>query len=138
MVEQTIKATASVMNEWRWRWFFYTLLWCFRGERWSCWVLKRKSIFRRELLDGHCFIGHPGVCEVTFHSKRCRSTTTKKKNWEFLQLWHLFSRTLKANQLFWKLVNQWFWGSRQKKRLSELAEISSFSMHFFQDHFFSL
>ena len=44
-------------------------------ERWSnSQVLKRKSIFSNasvvELLDGHCFIGHPGVCEVTFHSKK--------------------------------------------------------------------
>ena len=44
-------------------------------ERWSnSQVLKRKSIFSNasvvELLDGHCFIGHPGVSEVTFHSKK--------------------------------------------------------------------
>ena len=63
-------------------------------ERWSnSQVLKRKSIFSNasvvELLDGHCFIGHPGVSEVTFHSKKEVYTTTQKTFCyyrEFLQL----------------------------------------------------
>ena len=77
-------------------------------ERWSnSQVLKRKSIFSNasvvELLDGHCFIGHPGVSEVTFHSKKEVYTTTQKSFcllsgiFTTLTLFKLWTSTLKAN-----------------------------------------
>ena len=82
-------------------------------ERWSnSQVLKRKSIFSNasvvELLDGHCFIGHPGVwSNISFKKRRC--TLQHKKAFafyrEFLQLWHFSSFGLQPWKRIIQLVN---------------------------------
>lgn len=69
-----------------------------------------------------------------FIQKRCRSTTTKKKLGIFTTLTPFF-QDLESESTLLKIGQPMVLRKSPKKRLSKLAEISSFSMHFSRSFF---
>ena len=69
-----------------------------------------------------------------FIQKRCRSTTTGKKMGIFTTLTPFF-QDLESESTLLKIGQPMVLRKSPKKRLSELAEISPFSMHFSRSFF---